>query len=52
MVALTEAGETAFVRLRDTAIAFDAKPAANYPPFTYKIDVHPGAGLRGNVLTW
>ena len=25
MVALTEAGETAFVRLRDTAIAFDAK---------------------------
>jgi MarR family transcriptional regulator, transcriptional regulator for hemolysin len=25
VVALTEAGETAFVRLRDTAIAFDAK---------------------------
>ena len=25
MVALTEAGEAAFARLRDTAIAFDAK---------------------------
>jgi MarR family transcriptional regulator, transcriptional regulator for hemolysin len=29
VVALTEAGEAAFVRLRDTAIAFDAKLRAN-----------------------
>jgi len=30
VVALTEAGEAAFVRLRDTAIAFDAKLRAGF----------------------
>ena len=50
VVALTEAGEATFVRLRETAIAFDAKlradladadPAEAAPPWAGLADRHP-----------